>query len=141
MKEVHVVGAAIMDGENVLAAQRSINMSAPLKWEFAGGKVEEGETHTQALERELLEELGVRIKVLGFLAAGTSEIDDKNIMLHVYEAEIVEGKPIPKEHSRLEWIEIDALGELDWAEADIPACTELMRRYGSSCWCYSCDKD
>lgn len=136
MKEVHVVGAAILDGSAVLAARRSIAMSTPLKWEFAGGKVEEGESHEEALEREIFEELGVRITVRGFLADGVHESNDRRIFLHVYEAGIIDGKPEPMEHSELKWIEIDRLGELDWADADIPACKELMKRYGGTCWGY-----
>ncbi len=56
--------------------------------------------------------------------------------MHVYEAGILEGEPVPREHSQLKWIDIDRLGELDWADADIPACKELMKRYGGVCWGY-----
>ena len=128
MQEIHVVGAAIKDGDKVLAAQRSLTMSNPLKWEFVGGKVESGESHGEALKRELMEELGVNIKVLGHIATGTSIIRDKRIVLHVYEAEIIEGKPIAKEHAQLKWIRMSEIHKLDWAEADIPACERLKQR-------------
>lgn len=134
MKEIHVVGAAILNGSKVLAAQRSHAMSAPMKWEFAGGKVEPGETHQQALQRELREELGIDADVGSFLATGSSDQGDRTILLHIYEAKIVRGEPVAREHARIRWVEIDGMGELDWAEADIPACKELMKRYGSVCW-------
>ncbi len=133
MQEIHVVGAAIIKGSGVLAAKRSIEMDPPLKWEFAGGKVEQGESHAQALVREISEELGVRITVKGFLSDGIYETDERRILLHVYEAAIIDGEPVPREHSQLLWIEIDRLGELDWADADIPACKALMKRYGVIC--------
>jgi 8-oxo-dGTP diphosphatase len=133
MLEINVVGAAILEGVKVLAAQRSEKMSPPFKWEFAGGKVESGETHEQALSREIHEELGILIRVGGFLAKGSFDDGDKRIILYVYEASIVEGSPVSREHSDVRWIEIDAIGSLDWAEPDIPACRELMRRYGSIC--------
>ena len=136
MQEIHVVGAAILKGCTVLAAKRSMSMKTPFKWEFAGGKVESGESHAEALEREILEELGVRISVKGFLADGIFETGDRRIILHVYEAGIIDGEPVPKEHSELRWVEINRLGELDWADADIPACKELMKRYGGVCWGY-----
>ncbi len=136
MRDIHVVGAAIMNGCSVLAAKRSKFMYPPFKWEFAGGKVEEGESHQQALEREIMEELGVSIRVKDFVADGISEEDDIKIFLHVYEAEILSGNPLPKEHSELVWVEIDRLGEYDWADPDIPACKELIRRYGGVCWNY-----
>lgn len=137
MQEIHVVGAAILNGGKVLAAQRSIRMSAPLKWEFAGGKVEEGETHQDALRREISEELGVVIRVKDYLASGETRSGDRKVILHVYEAEIKEGVPKAREHARLRWVDVDGLGQLDWAEADIPACKELMSRYGAICWNYS----
>lgn len=128
MREIHVVGAAIIQEDKVLAAQRSNKMSHPLKWEFAGGKVEEGETHRQALQRELYEELGISVKVNDFVASGNSEINGSRIVLHVYEAEITEGIPVKGEHSSLRWVEIGRLLELDWADADIPACKELIKK-------------
>ena len=133
MLEIHVVGAAILEGGKVLAAQRSAKMYPPFKWEFAGGKVERGETHQQALSREIYEELGIKIKVGGFIAEGSFDDGDKRIVLYVYEASITEGLPVPREHSEIIWIEIDAMGSLDWAEPDIPVCRELMRKYGSIC--------
>jgi 8-oxo-dGTP diphosphatase len=133
MREIHVVGAAILEGGRLLAARRSANMRQPFKWEFAGGKVEDGETHAQALAREIYEELGILVSIGGFIAEGAFDDGDKRILLYVYEASIIEGFPIPKEHSEIKWIEIDALGDLDWAEPDIPACRELIKRYGSIC--------
>lgn len=128
MLEIHVVGAAIMDGGKVLAAQRSEKMNSPLKWEFVGGKVEQGESHHQALEREVFEELEVRIRAGDHIATGYSIFNGKKIVLHVYKAELIKGVPVLKEHARIRWVDIASLMELDWAEADIPACRELIKR-------------
>lgn len=127
MKEIHVVGAAITDKNLVLAAQRSDKMNLPFKWEFPGGKIEKNETHQKALKREIYEELGIHISVGDFLADGYSIVDDKKIILFVYNASIVEGTPKAKEHIQLKWVEIDRILELDWAEADYPACNELLK--------------
>lgn len=129
MREINVVGAAIIRDQKVLAAKRSKKMSNALKWEFAGGKVEKGESHKNALEREIREELGVDIRVCGFLASGHSITADKSVILHVYEAELVKGTPIAKEHEEIKWFELNRIEELDWAEADIPACRELQKKY------------
>lgn len=133
MREMHVVGAAILDYGRVLAARRSASMYPPFKWEFAGGKVEDGETHARALVREIREELGVAISVGRFVALGIYDDDGVRIMLHVYEAAITAGQPAPGEHSEIRWVEIEELASLDWAEPDIPACKELIRRYGGTC--------
>jgi 8-oxo-dGTP diphosphatase len=58
------VGVLIKDGE-VLACQRRQTVRYPLKWEFPGGKVEEGETAAEAVVRELREELSIEAVIEG----------------------------------------------------------------------------
>jgi len=55
----HVVAALIEKGGKLLVCQRTRHQTMPLKWEFPGGKIEEGEQPRDALRRELMEELGV----------------------------------------------------------------------------------
>ncbi len=58
---IHVACAIIELGGKVLCTQRSASMSMPLKWEFPGGKINDGESPEECLRRELIEELGVEI--------------------------------------------------------------------------------
>lgn len=62
-KPVVVVAALIEREGQFLVCQRHAGDSHSLKWEFPGGKVEPGETHAQALARELEEELSIRAVV------------------------------------------------------------------------------
>ena len=54
-----VVAALILKDGKVLVCQRTRHQSMPLKWEFPGGKIEDGEQPRDALRRELDEELGI----------------------------------------------------------------------------------
>src|SRR5262249_62253069 len=59
----HVVAALIVHDGKILVCQRTRHQTMPLKWEFPGGKVEEGEQPRAALERELEEELGIEAEI------------------------------------------------------------------------------
>ena len=58
-----VVAALIVDAEKLLVCQRTRHQTMPLKWEFPGGKIEDGEQPRDALRRELEEELGIQAEV------------------------------------------------------------------------------
>jgi 8-oxo-dGTP diphosphatase len=58
-----VVAAVIEKNGKLLVCQRTRHQTMPLKWEFPGGKIEEGEQPRDALGRELEEELGIRAKI------------------------------------------------------------------------------
>ncbi len=70
LKPTRLVVAALIlrqadaaDTQEVLICQRKPDQPMSLKWEFPGGKVEDGETSEQALARELDEELGIRARI------------------------------------------------------------------------------
>lgn len=102
-------------------------MSAPLRWEFPGGKVEAGEDPRTALRREVNEELGVVVAVGIRIARGEAEASGRLIQLDVYAASIESGEIQPREHVRFGWFSAEGLRALDWAAPDVPVLPHVMR--------------
>ncbi|RBQ18576.1 DNA mismatch repair protein MutT [Spongiactinospora rosea] len=113
-----VVGAAIVAGGRLLAAQRAEPPALYGGWEFPGGKVNPGESEVAALIRECDEELGVLIKV-GARVGGDWALAD-GYLLRVWLAEVVAGVPEPKEHLELRWLARSDLYTVPWLPADLP---------------------
>jgi 8-oxo-dGTP diphosphatase len=126
MKELLVVGAAILRGQRCFAAQRSARMSMPGKWEFPGGKVEPGEDPRVALAREIDEELAIHVTVGAHLATGTHDQGDVRVRLEVYLATTSADAPLLREHDKGGWFDRIELSALDWAPADRPAVEALL---------------
>src|SRR5215210_3869583 len=113
-----VVGGAVLREGRVLAARRTSPPELAGRWELPGGKVEPGERRTDALERELREELGCDVEVTGWLS-GASPIRD-GLALHVATGVVVAGEPEPGDHDQLRWLSADELDDVDWLEPDRP---------------------
>jgi 8-oxo-dGTP diphosphatase len=120
------VPCAVIEHEGrILAAQRSAAGSLPLKWEFPGGKLEEGETEEEGLVREIREELCVEIKVGQKLPI--TERDDivRIIRLVPFVCQLATHDIVLTEHEQILWLTPEELPDLDWAEAD----REVLRHY------------
>jgi 8-oxo-dGTP diphosphatase len=118
-----VVGAAIVRDGRVLAARRTAPASAAGRWEFPGGKVDEGETDAEALVREVEEELGVAVTVGPWLA-GEQPIGE-HYLLRVALASLDAGEPVPTEHDAIRWLPAAELDDVDWLDGDRPFLAEL----------------
>lgn len=127
MTDVIVVGAAIVSGGRLLAAQRSEPPELAGWWEFPGGKVEPGEAELDALVRECKEELGVEVAITGRIAGDWPL--KPGYVLRVWTAVIVAGDPQPLEdHSALRWLAADELYDVPWLPADLPVVAVLVGR-------------
>jgi 8-oxo-dGTP diphosphatase len=118
-----VVGAAIVDGDRVLVAQRSEPPSLAGLWEFPGGKVDPGETDEAALIRECREELAIDI-MLGTRVGRDWPIGEHGV-LRVWLAGVVAGQPTAIEHAALRWLTVDELNDVEWVPADRPIVDRL----------------
>jgi 8-oxo-dGTP diphosphatase len=123
---IRVACAVIEDGDKVLATQRNTTMSMPLKWEFPGGKLHDGESPEECLDRELEEELGIRVTIRHALPPVEHRYEEFAIELIPFVCTIAEGTIVLHEHRALAWLSPHELNDLDWPAADIPVIASYL---------------
>lgn len=127
-----VVAALIWDNDRFMICRRPAHKARGLLWEFPGGKLEPGETNTQALIRECREELGVTVSVGGVFMEVVHEYPDLTARLTLLSASIAEGVPQKLEHEDIRWITVDEIPEYAFCPADEEILRRLRDRHGSS---------
>jgi 8-oxo-dGTP diphosphatase len=116
-----VVAAIVQRGDRrLLIGQRRREDSSPLKWEFPGGKVRDGEAAETALARELREELGVTLakcveigRVRHQYAASPEELE-----IRFFAAELAPGEATPLCFEQIAWVLPKELGDYDFLAAN-----------------------
>lgn len=103
-----------------MLAQRPEHADQPGMWEFAGGKVEAGETQPEALIRELREELGIEAVPARYVASHQREVSQRLIHLHAWHVPEFSGELKAHYHSALVWCTPEDAFTYDLAPADIP---------------------
>ncbi|MFF1878594.1 (deoxy)nucleoside triphosphate pyrophosphohydrolase [Leifsonia sp. NPDC058230] len=124
---LEVVAAVIVDDGRVLACRRSPLKDSAGLWEFPGGKVEEGESASASLVREISEELGVVVEVGELLDRSVTGVGGRDIALSCYFATLTGPRPTSStDHDRMLWARIPELSALDWSPPDLPAVRRLV---------------
>ena len=125
---VHVVAGVLSDARGrILLARRTEGRDLAGAWEFPGGKLERGESPFQALDRELFEELGIRIHAMEPLIAVPQAYRDKRIVLDVYKVSKFSGKPRGRELQALAWSPPEKLHTYPMPPADRPVVAALTQ--------------
>jgi len=120
-----VAGLIMRSDGRVLITQRRADQALPLKWEFPGGKVEPGEAPTAALERELIEEIGVNVTVGRIWDVLFHAYPDFDLVMLVYGCRIRAGTPRAVEVADLAWVAPHDLARWDILAADQPLVERL----------------
>ena len=118
MKSTNVVAAIIKKNNQYLIVQRNRNKHLALKWEFPGGKVRDNETFTEALSREIKEELNITINMHKKFAEEKYKDEKIDIILHYYLCTLESGTIKLNEHEDLAWVEKKNFDQYDFAEGD-----------------------
>ena len=119
---VAVVAAVIEHGDRFLLTRRQEGVHLAGHWEFPGGKVAAGETHTAALRREIIEELDADVVVGDLVLETTHTYPERTVTLFFYRCDLL-GTPKPMLGQEMEWIARAQLSSLPFPPAD----DELIR--------------
>ena len=130
-KHIQVAAALIFQNGKLLATKRGDSPYAYVahKYEFAGGKIEAGESGESAVKRELKEELDMDVQVGNLYACDTYEYPDFIITLWLYECEMLSSFTL-KEHESYRWFSPAELNAEEWAPADAEIVNALKRIFG-----------
>ena len=121
-----VVAALIVEDGKVLVCQRTRHQTMPLKWEFPGGKIEEGEQPRAALRRELDEELGIDAEIGEEVARLRHEYPGGGaVELRFYLVKHYRGELENKIFREIRWSTPAQLPEFDFLEADATLVGDL----------------
>jgi mutator protein MutT len=126
-----VAAALIWDKEKFLICQRPAHKARALLWEFAGGKVESGESKEQALIRECKEELAVTLSVGDVFMDVVHKYPDITVRLTLFNASIAEGTPQKLEHNDIRWITPAEIPNYNFCPADEEILKRITEVYGS----------
>ena len=119
MKRIEVaVGVVYNQSGQILVGQRIVKDLYFEKWEFPGGKLEQGESTEQALVREFKEETGIQIKASVPLMLVEHDYPDRHVRLHVHTIREFDGQVQALEGQALKWVSLEQLNELDFLEGN-----------------------
>lgn len=106
------------------------------RWEFPGGKIEDGEDFRQAIIREMQEEFGVTVEVHNIITESTFEHKGKKCYLTVFEVTFPHdgiAKPfILTEHTEYKWEDIGNIKSLEFVDSDLKVLPEIIKYYSKS---------
>ncbi|MEW6623908.1 MAG: (deoxy)nucleoside triphosphate pyrophosphohydrolase [Bacillota bacterium] len=120
--------ALLLNNKKILIAKRRSADKLANKWEFPGGKIEEGETPEECLRREIMEEFGINIRVGDYFCSSQYHYEEGDIELMAYWCTCEEDKLAlnPTVHDDFRWVSFAKLQTYDFAPADKPLVEKIL---------------
>lgn len=120
MQSIKVAVGIIFKQDKVLLTKRLKGKFMSDFWEFAGGKIENGESDIQALKREFYEELGISVENANFLKTLVHKYPTKIVILDVFIITKYSGEISSKEGQEVSWVDIDKVEEFNILPTVLP---------------------
>ena len=131
VKSIRVSAAVIHRDGKIFATKRGYGEYKG-KWEFPGGKREEGESGEEALYREIKEELDSKVKIEKLICTTDYDYPTFHLTMDVYLSTLIEGKLTLLEHEDAKWVSLDSIDNLDWLPADWSVIDEIKKNFSDS---------
>lgn len=128
-KHFHVVAAVIAFNGRILCMQKGKTpyVYTSHHYEFPGGKVEKGETESDALQRELHEEMNYDVQPIRHLLTIEHSYPDFNITLSAWLCTACSDIFCMKEHEDFRWLAASNITTLNWCAADLPIAVQISK--------------
>ncbi len=123
---IRVVAAVVQKNERYLITQRRPTAVLPLLWEFPGGRVEEGESDSAALRREVLERLGVEVEVGQLISFVSHPYESYSVDLHLYECKLKNENLRAQAVADFKWVTSGEFDRYPFTPADEASMTKLL---------------
>lgn len=125
---IEVAAGLVFRGGRLLITRRPPGSHLGGRWEFPGGKREEGETLESCLRRELAEELGIEVVIHELIESVTHAYDTKTVALHFYRCSWKANEPQALGCPAFRWVTQEELSAYEFPEADVKLVEMLKTR-------------
>ena len=117
-----------------LVAKRTLTGDMGGRWEFPGGKIEEGESYIQAIKREMMEEFGCGCEVFEKLAEGSFIHKNKECFVTAFKVSFEhDGIKVPfrlVDHTEIKWVQPVEIEKLSFVDSDLGLFEQIKKSLG-----------
>ncbi|MEZ4288892.1 MAG: (deoxy)nucleoside triphosphate pyrophosphohydrolase [Polyangiales bacterium] len=126
MKTIRVVAALIERDGHYLITQRRETAVLPLLWDFPGGRVEDGEHDADALAREVMERLGVKVEVRQLISFVNHPYENYAVDLYLYECDLITDDLRCLGVRSFEWVSSEQMESYSFTPVDEASMSQLL---------------